>query len=687
VANGTAAHLCTVVLVEEAFDLLPDATLVFDDQLCLVSANTRAVEFFGVSLDERIGQPPTDLVHPDDVTIVVAAFDALQDKDRGTCIELRVSTPHGWRLVEIIGATHVTPDGRRSVLTLRDLTERRRWELATDDESVKFRSVVQQAATLLMLVDAAGVVLSASWAATRQLKLDLEDVEGALLSDLAVPSDRRTVREELATAAASPGTSVFEASLQCADGSSTPFSFQAVNLFDDPVVNALVVSAHDISARIVLERRLSHLANHDPLTGLANRTRLESTITDILSRQAASAGTFVFFVDIDRFKPVNDLHGHDTGDDLLKALASRLQAAVRPGDLVARFGGDEFVVVAQGLDDPPALASRLESVLSQPASLGTVTVTVGASVGWVHAAVADNAPDVVAAADAAMYAIKQQRAGVLPALTVPLAERRLLAEALTDALGADPDAVGLQLWYQPVVSVPSFEVTGFEALIRWQHPTLGLLAPPRFLPVATDAGLDVVLGAWVLRRALGDLAKLRATYPGVSLAVNLSAAQMADESLVPAVLEALAVCQVSPDSLCVEVAETSMLDRTVRGRLDETIRSLASLRDVGVKVAIDDFGTGCSSLSHVRDLPADTLKVDRAFVADLLVDQTSWGIAQAVVALAHSTGKDVVAEGVSDQALASAVTALGADRAQGYLFGPPAPLAAVAAASVRGSRG
>ena len=662
---------------EGSFDQLPDPVVVLDGEMRLVHANDAAERFFGVRVERWKGKVPLDLVHREDVPIVLTSFEEVQKKELGTAIELRVRVGDGsWRLVELVGRSHVAADGPRIVFTLRDLTQRRRWEVAAAQPE-RFRTLVENAATIIMLIDGDGRVHSVSGAVTRQLGRDPTAVVGSRLVDWVVDSEREQAQEAIARALSKPGTSLFELELAHRDGHAVPYQLSVVNLLDDPVVAGLVISAHDISARRELEDRLAHLAAHDHLTGLANRTALLEHLAVAREDAAGAAdGLVVFFVDLDRFKSINDLYGHDVGDQLLVSVAQRLRAVVRPEDFVARFGGDEFVVVCNDLDAAAAsvIASRLEAVISDPVKANGLTLQVFASVGAVDGSLATDAEALLAEADAAMYVAKLRRNGEEAPQPMPVSERRELVEALRVALDGDPREAGLHLHYQPIVALPSATATGAEALVRWDHPWLGALTPGHFLPVAEEAGLSARLGAWVLLEAIECLhAWDRAGVRLEMLSVNLAPAQLADPELPALVTELLELYDVEPERLCLEMTETAMLEREELGAVSVASARLHLLKACGVTLAIDDFGTGFSSLVHVRDLPFEHLKIDRSFVDAVDQDISATGVCEAVVSLAHATGKRVIAEGVARIDQHERMVAIGADQAQGFLYSRPVP--------------
>jgi diguanylate cyclase (GGDEF)-like protein/PAS domain S-box-containing protein len=585
--------------------------------------------------------------------------------------------------MEAVGATHPhpdpqAPDGHLVVVSMRDLTERRRWELAAGSPE-RFRAVVEHATVLLALTDATGSVTTASGTFNRHLGIDMAHLLGSNLADWVVDVERAAFRSSFARAASAPRTSVFEATLVHVDGRPIPYQFSVANLLADPVVGGLIVSASDISARRALEARLTQLATTDPLTGLANRSALVTDLATRLAARHAAGGFALFFLDLDRFKPVNDLHGHDAGDTVLAIIAQRLCGVARGSDLVARLGGDEFVMVCDDVDEraASAIARRIEEVIAMPIDLGSATVQVFASVGHADASSAASAEGLLAEADAAMYRVKQRRRGRATVSSLRVAERRELVADLSDALTGDPAAAGLRVWYQPVVALPGGTFTGAEALVRWDHPTLGMLNPGDFLPLAEDAGLDVQLGRWVIDTAIASAADW--PEPDAVIAVNLSAGELTDPRTVELLLDALDRHGLAPERLSVEVTETTLLERVAAGNRVSAIDAIDQLERAGVRVAIDDFGTGYSSLVHVRELPAEVLKIDRSFVSGMCDDRGDHGIVAAVIALAHGMGMRVVAEGVETDEQHAALCALGADFGQGYRYGRPGTAAELAA--------
>jgi len=429
----------------------------------------------------------------------------------------------------------------------------------------------------------------------------------------------------------------------------------------------------DITERKRMERELAHQALHDSLTGLPNRVLLTDRLVHGLAgsrRRGSRLG--VMFVDIDHFKAVNDSLGHTIGDDLLARAAERISAAIRPGDTVARFGGDEFVVVCDDVSvlKTEQIAGRVLASLSRPYLIGSHEVNASASLGLAVADEDATPESLLRDADAAMYRAKERGRGRIESFDHALrskAQRRLaLTSALRHALERDEFAVD----YQPIVNLSSGIMEGAEALVRWHHPALGLVAPDEFIPLAEESGVIVPLGAWVLEQACRELAGWQAGAPALTVAVNLSVRQVLTPDLAGVIASVLRRTGVRPADLCLELTESMFIDDA-----DYAGRMLAGLKSLGVRLAIDDFGTGYSSLSYLKRYPVDAVKVDRAFVDGLGTDPHDSALVAAIVAMADALGLEVTAEGVETGDQLANLRRLQCRRAQGFYLAPPMPAA------------
>jgi diguanylate cyclase (GGDEF)-like protein len=423
-----------------------------------------------------------------------------------------------------------------------------------------------------------------------------------------------------------------------------------------------------------------HKAKHDPLTGLANRTVVLDRLGELLAPTAAvdRRGLAVLFVDLDRFKLVNDSLGHDIGDEVLVATAERLRHCVRPGDLVGRLAGDEFVVLCNGLAgevDALGLADRICREIAAPIRAKGRDIVVTASIGIARGADGVTADQLLRDADVAMYQAKERgrdRTALFgKSMRAKLVERVELEHALRRAIVRDE----FRLHYQPTMSLATGRPILVEALLRWEHPQRGLVPPDQFIPVAEDTRLIVPIGAWALREACREVASWRRASPDLAdmhVSVNLSACQFGDDHLLDLVAGALEESGLEPSALWLEITETAVMDE-----VETTIRTLSALKALGVQLSIDDFGTGYSSLSYLKRFPVDVLKIDRSFVDGMGTDTEDEAIVTAVVRMAQALGKGVVAEGIENARQLVGLSELGCDAGQGYYFSKPQPPAVV----------
>ena len=428
--------------------------------------------------------------------------------------------------------------------------------------------------------------------------------------------------------------------------------------------------------RKAFEEQLAHQSMHDPLTGLPNRLLFLDRLTLAIARgRRTQARVAVLFLDLDRFKNVNDSLGHDAGDELLVSVARRLESVLRPGDTVARFGGDEFTILCEDLLDDPArsraieIGRRLVEAMGQPFVVRDAETYVGVSVGIALATSGDETADeLLRDADAAMYHAKDGGRGRVAVFDDTIRERALARHSTENALHRAIERGELRLFFQPIVRLEDARCIGAEALVRWQHPERGLVPPSEFVPLAEETGLIVPLGAWVLENAASQIARWQLEHEHFAVAVNLSARQLAQPDLTDHVADVISRNGVRPENLTFEITESVLMDDA-----DAVMRVIEQLREIGVRFAIDDFGTGYSSLGYLKQFSVDTVKIDRAFVDGLGSDPGDHAIVSAVVGLAHALGLCVVAEGVETEAQLVELVALGCDEAQGYFFAPPQP--------------
>jgi diguanylate cyclase (GGDEF)-like protein len=424
------------------------------------------------------------------------------------------------------------------------------------------------------------------------------------------------------------------------------------------------------------EARIRFMAHHDALTGLPNRVLFRDHIDGALQRVREGAGGLALLcLDLDHFKSVNDTLGHPVGDALLETAGQRLQSCVREGDIVARLGGDEFAIV-QALSGAPgeveALAERITSRLKAPYELSGRRVTAGVSIGVATALESGMSADLLLRnADMALYRAKASGRGTYrffePEMDAEVQARLAIEADLQQALERDQ----FEVFYQPLNSLETGRISGFEALLRWRHPERGLIPPAQFIPVAEELGLIGAIGEWVLRRACADAV---AWPEEIKLAVNLSPMQFRGADVVPAVASALGASGLDPRRLELEITESALLQDNAG-----TLAMLHRLRGLGARIALDDFGTGYSSLSYLRSFPFDKIKVDRSFVGEMNARPDCEVIVNSIAVLASNLGMTTTAEGVENADQLDLVRKAGCTEGQGYHFGRPAPASEVLA--------
>jgi diguanylate cyclase (GGDEF)-like protein len=436
---------------------------------------------------------------------------------------------------------------------------------------------------------------------------------------------------------------------------------------------AVLAAIQDVTERNELERELRHQAFHDALTSLANRALFADRVGHALDRRRDNIGsTAIVLLDLDGFKTVNDSLGHEIGDALLVGVAERLESVLRAGDTAARLGGDEFAVLLEDLDDDASaidVAQRLIERVSVPFALAGKEIFVNASAGIAFGGEHGNtAGELLRNADAAMYRAKSEGKGCFRVFESAMHSDAVARLELETDMRRAVDERELVVHYQPIVAAATGAITGFEALVRWHHPTRGIIPPLAFIPLAEENGLIVDIGRFVLRAACAQLAQWRDAYPHLTIAVNVSPRQLNDPMLVDDVIDALNAVSLPPAALTLEITESAVIEDPATA-----LARLGRLKSIGVRLAVDDFGTGYSSLSSLRDLPIDTLKIDKTFIDALTTESQAVGVVNAIIGLAQTLHLATVAEGVEHQDQMQHLEALGCDQLQGYCISRPLP--------------
>jgi diguanylate cyclase (GGDEF)-like protein/PAS domain S-box-containing protein len=692
--------------------------IVLDASGGITYASPAFRRMLGYREDARVGQNVFELIHPDDVAEVRARFgEHLAGLAQGAGFGFRFLAADGtWRNIEAL-ANNLLDDPAVGgvVFNCRDVTERTRAEGQLAGQA-QVLDLIARDAPLMETLDALAKVIEAEASGARCAILLLDDVaetltvaaapslidvglheaDGLVLGPEAGASGTAAFRREPVISADVARDPLWRESRQVAlaRGIRAAWSTPIIAADGDPVLGVLTVyfdeprrpgpaeegllelAAH--LADIAIERshaqtQLAHQAAHDALTGLPNRVFFLDRIALALARtQRSRSSVAVLFLDLDRFKFINDSLGHDAGDRLLVALGKRLQEVIRPGDTVARFGGDEFTILCESIADEAhalAIAERVAHVATAPFPLNDAEVFVTMSIGIALASGSRSRPEsLVENADAAMYRAKARggnRREVFDQAMRARAKRRL---AMHSSLHRAVERGEFRVLYQPIHSLRSGRAMGAEALVRWEHPDRGLIGPGEFIALAEETGLIMSIGTQVLREACRQARAWQAEQLRLAIKVNLSARQFVHPNLAEVVAEILAETGIDPALVYLEITETVLMED-----VESTSAALSELKSLGVSLTVDDFGTGYSSLAYLKRFPVDEIKIDRNFVAGLLSDQEDQAIVTAIINLAHTLGVVAVAEGVENIEQMRRLRELGCDLGQGYHFGRPLP--------------
>lgn len=686
--------------------LHPDGTM----SMPYISPGVREVT--GIGAEEVISRPEllTEIIHPEDKSScdssVAASRASLLPCDRQYRIVLR-SGEVKWVQDNARFSKNENGDVIIDGVAL-DITDRKEAESALRQREQRFRSLIENATDITIILDAEGIFRYISPSVKRILGYTPHQAIGRNALEIVHPDDCATIAQTLHKAIENPkrSQSPVEYRVRHRNGCWCYVEAVATNLLYDPAVKGIVINCHDITQRKLAEEQLLHDAFHDALTGLPNRSLFTDRLEHAL-RLAKRRKDFLFavlFLDLDRFKVVNDSLGHSIGDQLLVSIARRLEACLRAGDTVARIGGDEFVLLLEdidGINEATSIVNRLQKKITSPLLLDGHEVFITASIGIALSSGEYLEPtNLLRDADTAMYRAKElgrarhevfnssMHAHALRLLQLENDLRRAIESIRDPAREEDcppspqstlpPLSAASQfvLHYQPIVSIANNTITCFEALVRWQHPERGLVSPGEFITIAEETGLIVPLGRWILRTACQQIRQWQQLFPSnppLSVSVNLSVKQFSQPDLIEYIDQVLAESHLDGSSLKLEITESVLIENS-----ESVTAMLVQLRTRNIHLCIDDFGTGYSSLSYLHRFPTNTLKIDRSFVSRMGgdfdlgkggIDPTE--IVRSIVTLSHNLGMDVVAEGVEEAAQLSILKGLKCEYAQGFFFSKP----------------
>lgn len=690
VASNSAAAEMTAssapALVRDAssaralLDALDEALLHVDHSGVIVEVNRAGSELLGLPVSSIVGSPFDNcLDEPDRGALgpwITRLPHEVSDGHGGShaAVEVSVTTTDG-RVVPI-EVTVQRPDDTGPILVrLTDRDEVAGHRRALDEARHRFHQAFHSAPTGMVLVRLDdGRIVEANESLASMLQRSTDELVGRTLRELTHPEDVRASQSHRAQLELGVVDSyLVDQRYRRRDGAYLTTRTRVSVSEDDGILFA-IHHIEDVTEERRTAEQLTHAARHDELTGIANRSYFMQVLEQRLTGSRPGL-VGLLFIDLDHFKVVNDSLGHARGDELLRQVAQRLEGAVREGDLLARFGGDEFVVVLDGRGGPvdaATAAERLRAAVHPAVTVDGHEFFVTVSIGWSTNHDAGMSPDeMLRDADAAMYRAKSRGRDCVEAFQVGSHESGMQALRTVGELRRGVERGEIVPYFQPIVELQSGRIVGFEVVARWLHPDRGLLPPAEFLPFAEESGLLVSLGASMMRNSLSQMARWRAaghSFANGSVAVNVGSRQLVDSSFLPTVVEILDETGLDPDSVWFEITESALL-----ADARAATSTLREIRGLGIHLSVDDFGTGYSSLTYLKRFPVEAIKIDRSFVSGLGIEDEDSTIVEAVIQLGRALGLTVVAEGVESPLQLQRLRDLKCDRGQGYLFGRPRP--------------
>ena len=539
------------------------------------------------------------------------------------------------------------------------------------------RMIVENITDLVLIINRSGVIQYATPSFNTLLNFDPTSLQNSNFFDKVHGDDLEIVREEIVSYFGRTMKRELKSEFRLLHKSGHSINVEAnINRVNEPSfstdVNELIlIVMRDISERKEVEKAIYQLAFHDPLTNLLNRRSFMNQFrSEIMERTLTRSKLSVLFIDLDHFKLINDQWGHDTGDLVLKEAAKRIQSVIRPTDMVARFGGDEFVVILKDVEneeDAITVAERLLTQFQKPINQTGQDYALTCSIGIAHYPSHGEAPeDLIKNADTALYYVKERSKNDFKVFDQCMEHQSLERRILENALRKGIKEEQFYIEYQPKINMSTNELIGMEALVRWNHPDLGIISPGKFIPLAEETGLIVPLGEWILRESCRQTSSWQDQgFPPLQLSVNVSVRQLEDSHFVDKVRDIMNETGLEPEWLELEITES------ILANIKSTISILKEIQKLGIHISVDDFGTGYSSLSYIKEFPIDTLKIDQSFIKDIHLNKESKEIVKAIIHLAKSIGLNVIAEGIELKEHADELSKDGYILGQGYYFSRP----------------
>jgi diguanylate cyclase (GGDEF)-like protein/PAS domain S-box-containing protein len=667
--------------LEKAGQHSSDLMIVINGGGTVIYANPIALHTFGISLEDGIGLNALDYLHPDDLERVAARFlDLLANPGSSVSDNVKSVTESGdIREIEIVSTNWLDNDDVQGVIINgRDVTEHNQYIAQLRAHEERFRLAFEDNMAPMICTDLNDAIIAANNAFCEMVGFTKEELMGHDSKIFTFPEDVGITEESHRRATTGDGAPArYTKRYLRKDG-----RIIYVEVSRSPARDAqgktlyFVISERDITEERALTARLSHQALHDPLTGLANRALFLDRLAQAHSRVVRQGGMgAVLLLDLDDFKGVNDTHGHLIGDQLLVSIARRLEEVSRSADTLCRFGGDEFLYLADGLtspDEAEQIAGRLLEAIAEPFSVAGIHIGQHASIGVVlWDATRSDYAEIVQDADVALYEAKRQGKGHHVLFTTGMHQQAVSHFALVQDLRQALTSGEISMHYQPIVDLTVTGVVGFEALMRWQHPERGWVPPSVFIPLAEQSDLILELGAFALHEAVTAASSWSPAHGETSapyVTVNLSAHQFGDPGLVPMIEKALNSSGLSPERLIIEITESVTLLY-----INETLSVMEELNRIGIGFALDDFGTGYSSLSYLALMRPRIIKIDQSFVSPMIESIRNDTLLEAIVSLGHNLDMTMLAEGIESKAQLQRLQALGCELGQGYLFSRAVP--------------